>query len=281
MDDLRQKQDQAIGRAVDAGTRHAHQPHPRIGQRIADAELAHGFARSALRRQLRHQPVFLVGFQPRRGCRRIRQQQVKGHAQRHGRQRLQDEQPLPSRQPCRAIQRQYRLGDQRARHDRKGRRQDQQGQHPHAIAAGKPLRADVQQPRVKPSLAHAQDEAHQIERLRPGDQGIAQRSQRPADHDDGNPYPRTDARQDQVRRHAEGDIARKEQPRCQAILRGRQPQRLVHGQRREADIHPVDIGGEIGSEQKRQDPPGNRAHGGRFGRGGAQCQKGRARRNFW
>ena len=73
----------------------------------------------------------------------------------------------------------------------------------------------------------------------PGRQRRPRRAQSPGDGDQRDPAPRADPRQHRVRRHLEQHVAPEKGAGAEPVSRRRQPQRLVHRQRRDRDVEAV------------------------------------------
>jgi hypothetical protein len=67
----------------------------------------------------------------------------------------------------------------------------------------------------------------------------------PRDQDPRNPQPRADPRQDDVARDLEQGVAEKEGASAERKGRRREPERVVHLQRREADVDSIEIGDDL------------------------------------
>ena len=100
-------------------------------------------------------------------------------------------------------------------------------------------------------LGDAQQEAHDGEARRAGDQRGQAGEDAPGDHDARDPYPRADLFQDDVAGHLEDEIAPVERAerrnRNAAAEMPRSPRMVSAG---EADIDPVDIGKKVGEESR-------------------------------
>jgi hypothetical protein len=104
--------------------------------------------------------------------------------------------------------------------------------------------AGFRQPQQKP---------HAVEAVRPDHKGVRRRHQAPADHDAGEPAPRAETIEQQIAGDFAGRIGQEENPGGEAKLAGRQPELVVHGQRRETKAGAVEIIEQIGDRQKRHE----------------------------
>ncbi len=109
-------------------------------------------------------------------------------------------------------------------------------------------------PGNNPALGHAEQEAQHAERDRPADQRHRRRNDPPGHHDAHHPEPRADPRHDAVAGILEQEVADEEDAGAPAIDRGREMQILIGRQRREADIHPVDVGDDVAEREDRNEP---------------------------
>jgi len=98
----------------------------------------------------------------------------------------------------------------------------------------------------------AEQKTQDKEAGRPVDECKGARNQTPADHHAGDPSPRADPLEDQIARHLQYEIAPKERPGAEPKNIRAQPEILVHRQRSESDVHPVEITDEIQNETERQ-----------------------------
>ena len=76
----------------------------------------------------------------------------------------------------------------------------------------------------------------------------------PAQHDARNPFARAEFFEQQVGWHLEDEIGEEEDAGAEAERGLRQPEVLVHRQRREADVYPVQIRDEVADDQERHEP---------------------------
>ena len=74
-------------------------------------------------------------------------------------------------------------------------------------------------------------------------------------------HPRADALQREIARHLDQEVGDEEQARRKAEHRRREPEILVHLQRGEADVYPVEQGEEVADHQERHEPEDDPAHG--------------------
>ena len=82
----------------------------------------------------------------------------------------------------------------------------------------------------------------------------------PSDHDPRNPLRCAEAREHQAGRHFEQGVAKKEQATTKTVDRCAELQIVVHLKRGEADVHPVDVGDNVGQENQWHDAPHRLRH---------------------
>ena len=217
-----------------------------------------------LSHQPRRQPGPFVIRQPARIRRPVGEVEQHHHRQHQRRQRLDNEQPLPARQPARSIQPQQQAGNRRANHRRQRDRRHERGNNPPAIHRREPQRDVEDNPREEAGFRQPKQYPDGIEGifLRHPGRGRNLRNKRhqpgqqaPADHNPRNPLPRAKLIHKQIGWHFEQEVGDKEDTGAETEHLGIQPQRLIHRQRCEADIHPVEIGNEITNDQKRNQSP--------------------------
>ena len=75
--------------------------------------------------------------------------------------------------------------------------------------------------------------------------------QTPADHDAGDPAPRSDAREDQVAGDFEKRVAEEENAGAEAVGHVRESERGVHLQRCEADVDAIEVRHDVEQEEER------------------------------
>ena len=85
-------------------------------------------------------------------------------------------------------------------------------------------------------------------------EGGAAGDQAPGEHDPRDPFARPDPFQEQVRRDLEEEVGQEEDAGGEAVRRGGEVQVLVHGQRGEADVDPIQVGDEITDDQEWHEP---------------------------
>jgi hypothetical protein len=127
---------------------------------------------------------------------------------------------------------------------------------------GKPARHEEDHTRKVARLGNSQQEADDDKRRQAGDQGGGARKHAPGQDNGREPPPRTDPRQHHVGRHLEQHVAPEEGARSQAVFGRGEAKALVHGQRRDGHVGPVERVDEIANPDKRHETPGNLAHDG-------------------
>jgi hypothetical protein len=121
----------------------------------------------------------------------------------------------------------------------------------------------------EPGLGGAEQKPQHQERGWPADQRERRRDQAPRDHDARNPGARAEPLQRQVAGHFEDEVADEEDAGAETVGLRVDADRLVHLQRGEADVDPVDVADQVGQQQERHQPPRDAAHGRGFERGGS------------
>ena len=205
------------------------------------------------------QPRLLLGGQPIGLLRPVGEIEPGDEAEQHRRNALDDEQPLPSLQPHRAVKAKQQAGDRRADHggNRDGNRKGRQKAR--AIFRRIPVGQIQDDAGKKSRFGDAEQEADAVKAPDPADQCHQRGDDAPGHHDARDPAAGAEFFQRQIARHLEQEIADKEDARAPREHRRREIQLLVHGQRGEAEIDAIEVGQEIGQHQKRNQPPRDRA----------------------
>ena len=223
----------------------------------------HRLALPALAVETRREPGALVRLQPQRVSRPVGQIEIGDKAEQHGRRRLDDEQPLPALQSADAVHAEDDAGNRRADHRGQRNRRHERADDAATIDRGEPQRQIEDDAGKEAGLGEAEQRAHGVERdlvAEPGGGGNVgdERHQAgenpPAHHDARDPLLRAEPVEEQVRRQLENKIAEKEDAGAETEHGRGQAERLVHGQRGKADIHPVEIGDEIADDQIGNEP---------------------------
>ena len=110
----------------------------------------------------------------------------------------------------------------------------------------------------------AEQEAQHVKAHLAAHQRHRGRDDAPGHHDAGNPAAGAELFQRQIARHLEDEIADEEDAGAPGEDQRRELQLRVHGQRGKTEIDAVEVGKEVGQDQKRNQPPGDRADGGKF-----------------
>ena len=216
--------------------------------------------------ELRDQPLLLLARQPGRVFRPVGQPDERGDAEQHGGCRFQQEDPLPAAQPEQSVHVENPARDRRADQAGDRDRHHEDADDDRAIMRRVPV-GDVEDHAGKePGLGGAEQEAQHQERDRPADQRERRRHEAPGDHDARDPGARAEPLQRQVGGHFEDEVANEEDAGAETVGLRVDADRLVHLQRGEADVDPVDVADQVGQQQERHQPPGDAAHGGGFER---------------
>jgi len=208
--------------------------------------------------------IALIGPEPRRVLRPVGQPDEGGDAQQHGGRCLEQEDPLPAAQPQDAVHVEDGARDRRAYEAGHRDRHHEDADDGGAVARRIPIGEIEDHAGEEAGFGNAQQEAQHQERGRPADQGEGRRDEAPADHDARDPGARAEALQGEVARHLEDEIADEEDAGAQAVGLGIEADRLVHLQGREAHVHAVDIGDQVGGQQEGHQAPRHATHRGRL-----------------
>ena len=229
---------------------------------------------SLFRLHLGNQPFAFLIVQPLRVLRPVGQVRQHRPGQQDGRRCLDQEEPLPAMQSEYAVHGQQCPGNGRTDGDGDGHGGHEEGGHARAMAGRKPVAQVEDDPREKARLGSPEQEAQNIQADRPLHECRRARDDPPGEHDPGNPHPRPDPVQDEVRRDLEQKVADEEYPGGEPECRRGKPEILVHGQGGESDVDPVQVGDEIEQHDERHDPArqlANHSFFKRLGHGGSRC----------
>ncbi len=152
---------------------------------------------------------------------------------------------------------QQRAGHRRSQDSRERRRGHEDRGDGGALARGKPVAEIENDAREEPGLGGPQQEPQDVETVRSLHECHGAGDQAPGDHHPGDPDAGADLLQHEVRRHLEQEIAEEEDAGAETEHGGREPQLLVHGQRREADVDAVDEGYEVEQHHEGNDAQGD------------------------
>ena len=163
-------------------------------------------------------------MQPLRLLGTIRQEDQRNHAEHDGRESFDEEQPLPTREPEPAVERQQRFRERSTDEhgDRRGRHEQRTGSS--AFRRRNPVGQVQHHPGEEPCFGDAEQHPHRIEAPLPDDEHHRHRDEAPADHDSRDPDARADPLQDQVARDFEQAIAEEEQAAAESIRGIAQPE---------------------------------------------------------
>jgi len=105
--------------------------------------------------------------------------------------------------------------------------------------------------REEAGFGDAQQKAHRIEAPLAADEGHGDGDEAPADHDARDPDARAEFLHRQIARHLEQDIAGEKDAGADAEHRRAEAEIVVHGERGEADIDPVEEIDGVAKAEKR------------------------------
>ena len=120
---------------------------------------------------------------------------------------------------------------------------------------GKPGAEVERHAREEAGFGHAEQQPQHVEAVRADREARRRRHQAPRDHDPRQPDARADTIQRQVAGDLEQAVADEEHAGAEAELRRRQPDRLVHRQRGEADVVAIEVVEDVADDQDRHQPP--------------------------
>ncbi len=128
----------------------------------------------------------------------------------------------------------------------------EEGDGPGALCGREPVRQVQDHAGEETRLGDAEREAERCEAPRPRDEHHGRRDDAPADHDPGDPDACADASHDEVARHLEDGVAPEEEARAECVRRIAQADVAVHLERREPDVHAIEVGDRVAQEDVRQ-----------------------------
>ena len=201
------------------------------------------------------------GLQPRRVLRTIGQQHPGDDAHDDGRQRLDQEQPLPALQAEPPVHRQQprrhrRPDDQR---DHAGRLED--SHHARAVIGREPPGQVQHDARIEARFGQAQQEADAVEAPVVPDEGGQAGDDAPGEQDAGDPFARADPVQDQVAGDFRQEVADEEHAGAKSEHGLGEAERVLHRQLGEAHVHAIEVGAEIAQHEHRHQAPGDALYG--------------------
>ncbi len=192
---------------------------------------------------------------------RSRRRRLMSHAEHHGGQAFEQEQPLPSGEAAEAVQLQQRAGDRPSDEAGDSGRCHEEGDGAGALPRGKPEGEIQQHARKEPGFRHAEQEPHDVEHGGALHKHHGSRHEAPRDHDAGNPPARSHPVKNEITRHLEQDVPDEEDTCPKPVHRVAETKVLIHLKRREADVDAVQVGDDIKEEHERDDTPANPCKG--------------------
>src|ERR1043166_2411923 len=117
-------------------------------------------------------------------------------------------------------------------------------------------------PGEKPGLSHPQQKPDYIQLRRAVHQAAQHGYRSPTHQDAGNPQARAHVVQNEVARYFKQEVTAEENSGQKPELGAGDTQFLVHGERREADVDPVQVSNDVEKKKKRQDTALELADGG-------------------
>ena len=121
--------------------------------------------------------------------------------------------------------------------------------------------AEVQNgPRKEPGFREAEHKPEHTEADRAMSEGRCNGHQTPGDHDPADPEPRSDLVHNHRGGYFEEEVAKEEYARSEAVHLRCQAQIMVHGQRGEPHVDPIEKSNQVEQHQERNQPPGDLAN---------------------
>jgi len=196
-----------------------------------------------------------------------RRRQDGGEEQR--RRRFEHKQPAPARPPPRARDGREDGARERPANDPTHRRRRHDGGVAKAhVRLAEPARQVVNDGREKACLGGANRQARQVKAPHGGDGAHAARRERPAGEEGGEAPVRANALDRQRGGHAEGRVRAEKDGRARPILFRRQPEGVVHLERRKRQVGAVEVAEEGGDKEGGEQPPPHLGHDDRVEGGG-------------
>ena len=152
------------------------------------------------------------------------------------------------------MQRQQRAGNRAADNSGGKRRGHEGGDRPRPLARRKPARQIVDEPRKESRLGQTQEKPERVKAGGAADEHRRRRHQPPRNHDARNPPARADAGEDDIARNLEGHVAQEEDACTEPVGPRRKSERLIHLQRCEPDVDPIQVGDDIQKKEERNEP---------------------------
>jgi hypothetical protein len=199
-------------------------------------------------------PLALGRRQPLRLRRPIVQIAQDDEPEHDRRQPFEQEEPPPALETADAVHPQEGTRYRPANDTGNRRRSHEQGHGARALDGGKPVRQVKDHPWKESRFRQAEQEPQEVETSRARDEHHRGGDDAPGDHDSRDPESGAHALKNEVARHLEEEIAEEEDARSEAEHRGAEVERLVHLQRREPDVDPVQVGHDVEHEHERDQP---------------------------
>ena len=197
------------------------------------------------------------------------------------RQALQEEEPLPARQPAQAAELLEDLARDRPAHHARDRGRGHEARHGARLLGGRePVREVEDHAGEEARLGGAEEETEGVEARHAAHEHHGRRDDAPGDHDARHPHARAHPVHDQVARHLEEEVADEEDARAEAVDGVREAQVLPHLERREADVDAVEVGDHVEDEHEGDQAAGHLRQDGR-GEGRVVVVGGRQRGLAW
>ena len=187
---------------------------------------------------------------------------------------------MPAREASDAVQAEQGARERTADDARDGNRGHEARDRAGALDCGEPVGEIENHAREKTCLDHAEQGAQRVKARNPAHQHHGRGDRAPHDHQAPDPAPRADPRENEVARDLKQAVAQKEHAGAESVCRPAEPQVAVHVERRETDVHAIQIVRDVQHEHERDettgDPPQRR--GFECGGGGRVSHRGAAAR---
>ena len=175
--------------------------------------------------------------------------------QKTGGEPFDDEQPLPAAEAGEPVHLEDQAGERATEDEGERDPRIEIGIHAGAKSRREPQRQIENHAGEEPGFRNTEKKTDEIEARLTLNERIRDGDGAPGEQDPEHRPPGAKPFQDQHRRHLEHHVADKEESAAEPVDRGRQSQLGIHGQRREADIHAVEIVDHVEQDHERDQPP--------------------------
>ena len=187
----------------------------------------------------------------------VGEKEVGGDPEHHGGEPLDEEKPLPPREPADPAQLQQRGGDRSADYAGERGGGEKQGEDPGPVPRRNPVREVEDHAGEEARLRDAEEEPHPVEGDGGPDEQHRARERPPRRHDARDPAAGSEALQDQVARDFERHVTGEEHPGSQPVNGVAEPEIGLHLQCREGDVEAVQVVHDVAEKQIGNEPAGD------------------------